>query len=112
MSIYKWSTADDEKDGGDDSTDGGGHDDDYDLFSSGARAGPCSCFHEESRALDSCARGSNQRRQWGSLNCRSRVGDLSTCYESTSGPQAYQASQPNSSKSIARLTFKLFSFFT
>lgn len=45
----------------------------------------------ESRALDSCDQSSNQWRQWGPQNCRSRVGDLSTCHESKSGPQAAHA---------------------
>lgn len=65
-------------------------------------------FTKSARALDSCDRGSNQRRQWGPLNCRSCVGDLSTCYESTSGPQASQASPPTFSKSIAALAFSIF----
>lgn len=42
----------------------------------------------ESRALDSCDQSSNQWRQWGPWNCRSHVGDLSTCHESKRGPQA------------------------
>lgn len=57
----------------------------------------------ESRALDSCDQSSNQWRQWGPRDCRSRAGDLSTCHESKRGPQAAHVPR----RSIMALTSSL-----